>query len=191
MKKICLALASAALLCVTPAIAQERTAGGSLQNEASWSALKSLVDKAQGDTNLNKIDIKAIKDCAASGKLYAGAGCRDIVDNRIDQIIRCGNLNKVYSSAKGDCADIAGGTRWVYHAEGPTSSSSLTQSSARSSLERKLKEAGLWYCSDVIAARKCNVAGQKCVNVSNSSETVGDKNEHTRYTYSSAIYRCD
>lgn len=64
---------AAALLAVPYAApsAQERTASGNLQNEASWASLKSLVEaasyKAQGASAL----ATAIKDCGVKGMVYA------------------------------------------------------------------------------------------------------------------------
>lgn len=56
--------------------AQERTAGGSLSNEASWAALKSKIERTDGNLAVVKTDVDAMKSCAASGKIWKpGTGC--------------------------------------------------------------------------------------------------------------------
>jgi len=66
--------------------AQERVAGGaSLANEASWSALKNLINKVEGDVTTQKILLNAVVECNKVGKLYApgttgvdSKGCKTI-----------------------------------------------------------------------------------------------------------------
>lgn len=67
---------SGLLLIIGHAFSQERTAGGSLGNEASWNALKNLIDKTDGDVAIIKTDVNAIKDCATKGQIWQpGKGC--------------------------------------------------------------------------------------------------------------------
>jgi len=52
-------------------IAQERTAGGSLNQEASWNALRNLIEQATGDVKMVRADLNAIKACALKGMLHS------------------------------------------------------------------------------------------------------------------------
>jgi hypothetical protein len=67
------------------AAAQERTAGGNAQQEASWSALTSLINKTDGDVKVLRIELNAMKDCNSKGMIYApqtagadGQGCKAV-----------------------------------------------------------------------------------------------------------------
>lgn len=71
-------------LLVAPALAsaQERTAGSNLSQEASWNALKSLISKTDGDVQVTRVDVNALKaqmksvtDCARTGALWNGSVC--------------------------------------------------------------------------------------------------------------------
>lgn len=59
--------------------AQERTAGGTLQNQASWSALQNLTEQANGNAKNAHIRLNKTEACAQRGMLYApgrsGDGC--------------------------------------------------------------------------------------------------------------------
>lgn len=50
--------------------AQERSVGGPLQTEASWSALKNLVEATHSRVSVLQVDIDAAKNCAAQTKLW-------------------------------------------------------------------------------------------------------------------------
>ena len=52
-------------------IAQERTAGGSLNQEAAWTALRNLIDQANGEVRTVRADVNAIKACALKGMLHS------------------------------------------------------------------------------------------------------------------------
>lgn len=85
MKTLTHILLSALLAAPTLAAAQERTASGNLPIEASWNALRSMVDKTNGDIQLMRIELNAVKSCAVQGKLYApeangadSAGCLNV-----------------------------------------------------------------------------------------------------------------
>lgn len=71
-------------------LAQEVTASGSLQTEASWSALRSMIEKTSGDLQIMRTDLTAIRTCNAKGMLYApassnadGNGCTSIGSKRL------------------------------------------------------------------------------------------------------------
>jgi len=70
-------------------IAQERIAGGALQQEASWSALKSLADIARSRADMALDKIAKMEACGQAGRIYApgaaGAdaqGCRPAVSQQ-------------------------------------------------------------------------------------------------------------
>lgn len=50
--------------------AQETTASGNLQTEASWSALKSLIDAANNQSKMAMVLAEAIKSCGSKGMVY-------------------------------------------------------------------------------------------------------------------------
>ncbi len=77
MKMLRTSFLSLALSCMTlsATLALETTSSGNLQTEASWSALKSMVDNANGRITILQTAITA---CSQSGKLYApGAATAD------------------------------------------------------------------------------------------------------------------
>lgn len=51
--------------------AQERTASGNLQSEASWASLRSLVEASDFKAQKAAILAEAIKNCGVKGMLYA------------------------------------------------------------------------------------------------------------------------
>ena len=88
-------LLPALLLCLPLALspasgasAQEVTAGGNLDTQMTWMALKSLADQANGNAKTSLILATAIKNCGVQDMLYspgtAGAdpttGCKKIFD---------------------------------------------------------------------------------------------------------------
>lgn len=108
----------ACLLITLPVMAQERTAGGALQTQASWGALKSMVDKTNGDVRIIQIDMGEMKKCAALGKLWiAGQGCVNAKSDDYDQILLCGSTGKVYNPNTKQCL-MASPPRWAYYVMG-------------------------------------------------------------------------
>ncbi|TKW60640.1 MAG: hypothetical protein DI628_07000 [Blastochloris viridis] len=74
-----------AILCCTSISlhAQERTAGGNLQNEASWNALKGIADSANNNAKSAHIRLNQVEACGKLGMFYApgaagsdGQGCK-------------------------------------------------------------------------------------------------------------------
>jgi len=72
-------------LLLPTAYAQERTAAGNLATEASWAALQNRIDATNGNVNLLRADMEAMKRCAAKGKVHAptasgvdGDGCKSL-----------------------------------------------------------------------------------------------------------------
>ena len=61
----------ATLLLVPAAYAQERTATGPLQTEASWAALKNLTEQANTNAQAAHIRLNQIETCAKEQKLYS------------------------------------------------------------------------------------------------------------------------
>lgn len=77
MKRLHITLLAAAASCIalSPATALETTSSGSIQTEASWSALKSMVDNANSRITVLQTALTA---CSRNGKLYApGADTAD------------------------------------------------------------------------------------------------------------------
>jgi hypothetical protein len=64
-------IASVALASVSFAHAQETTAGGSLQMETSWNALRLLVDGANNNARTAQILANAIRTCGIKGMFYS------------------------------------------------------------------------------------------------------------------------
>ncbi|NTB05788.1 hypothetical protein [Agrobacterium tumefaciens] len=65
--------------------AQERTAGGTLQTQASWNALQSLYEQANGTAKNAHFRLNQAEKCADKGMLYApnssnkdGDGCKQV-----------------------------------------------------------------------------------------------------------------
>ncbi len=66
-----LMVAAAALIPVTFAYSQERTASGNLQMETSWNALRLLADGANKNARSAQILANAIRDCGIKGMFYS------------------------------------------------------------------------------------------------------------------------
>lgn len=65
---------AALCLAVAPVHAQERTASGPLETQASWSALKSMVESTNGNLATLRIEVDAIKKCGTQSMIYAPGG---------------------------------------------------------------------------------------------------------------------
>jgi hypothetical protein len=91
--------------------AQERTAGGSLQAEASWGALKSMIERTDGNVATLKIDVNAMKACGALGKIWTGTQC--VNADLVDSIVNCGDQGKVYDKSANACVATAP-SRWLF-----------------------------------------------------------------------------
>lgn len=77
------ALTLALTLLAAPTHAQERTASGPLQTEASWSALKGIADSANNNAKSAHIRLNQVETCGKLGMFYApgapgsdGQGCK-------------------------------------------------------------------------------------------------------------------
>ena len=111
MKRILLTVLGFFIIGFSQLSAQERAVGGSLQTEASWSALKSMVERTDGNVAVLKIDVDAMKACGAQKKIWTGTQCvnADMVDN----IITCGDQGKVYDKSANECVATAP-NRWTF-----------------------------------------------------------------------------
>ena len=69
--KTTLALLATLLTLGVPALAQERTAGGPLQNEASWAALKNLTEQANANAKTAHIRLDQMALCGNKSMFYA------------------------------------------------------------------------------------------------------------------------
>lgn len=121
------------------AYAQERTAGGSLSTEASWSALKSLIDVSNANINILKTDVNAlkgdmvnvktdvnaIKACGALGKIWTGTQC--VNPGVVETMLHCGNQNMIYNQSTNSCVSS---TRWTLQRVYPGATSSLNAGGA-------------------------------------------------------------
>ena len=106
--------------------AQESTAGGTLQTEASWSALKSLIDSANNRISLLDVDIGAAKNCAKQTKIWDPArGCVNIDTTYYDKVVACADLGQLYDKGTNKCVAITAdkkGCTWSEAAQCPYSS---------------------------------------------------------------------
>ena len=189
MKNILLTLWVGTLVLVTASVtyAQESTAGSNLQSEASWSALKSLIGKTQGEVDLVEIDLNAIKNCSKQGKIFNGTTCLTITtptDPRITSIITCGNK----------CLEVTGGNRWYAARSGPSNGSTHLGGSsyAYNRMKNLLDDINMPICgSDMRVGRKCSPVGKECAVLDRSERPCGSQGDNTCYSYSSLIHRCD
>lgn len=107
-------LVGAALAVSLSVAAQERTAGGSLGNEASWTALKSMIGRTDGEVSILRTDVNAIKACAAQRKLWvSGEGCVDAKSAQYESILHCGASGKIYNVNTNACVST-NEPRWHY-----------------------------------------------------------------------------
>jgi hypothetical protein len=105
--------------------AQERSAGGSQQYQASWSSLKTMIDQTNGTLSAMQIDVSDLKGkmtdvtaCGNNMKLYAPQlspntthKCVDVLkdlpqDPLIKKILSCGT-RKMFTDKDGNCVSIA------------------------------------------------------------------------------------
>jgi hypothetical protein len=91
MKKYLFTIICLAPVLATNVVAQERSAGGSQQYQASWSSLKTMIDQTNGDVSALRSDFTPVK-------------------NKVDDITSCGNVGKIYgpdySTNKAKCVNI-------------------------------------------------------------------------------------
>jgi len=174
--------------------AQERTAGGNLQTEASWSALKTLVDRTQGNIDLVRIELNAMQKCNDQKKLYSKTTgqCLDIIDARVDEMVKCGNLNKIYSTTQKGCVEVAGGNRWVYSRVGPTATSdAYAPSYAMIQVRHALSSMGIGECAATTQGKKCSPAGAQCAVLTTTSSGGGSHSYGPDTTVSTNILICN
>lgn len=112
--------ASVMCLVLSPVLAQERTAGGSLSQEAGWTALKSKIETTDGNLKVLKANIAA---CNKVYKLYApgenGADVQGCIANaQFEQlkadvtafnnaVRHCGSLGMVYNGSSCQQPNVA------------------------------------------------------------------------------------
>lgn len=80
-------------------LAQETTAGGSLDNQMTWNALKSLAEQANGNAKTSLLLASAIRDCGVKDMIYSpgtdGAdanGCKKIFDPK-ELMVKTASVN--------------------------------------------------------------------------------------------------
>ncbi len=77
--------------------AQERTAGGSLATEASWTALQNMITATNGNVTILRTDVNAMKACGAQRKIWTGTQCLDAAS--VDSIVLCGQQGRIYNGS--------------------------------------------------------------------------------------------
>ncbi|PZP40400.1 MAG: hypothetical protein DI585_01035 [Pseudomonas fluorescens] len=107
--------------------AQERTAGGALDTQMTWSALSAKIDAVSLKSDAVNTRVDQVVLCGKKGMTYApgtqGAdaeGC--MTPQSVTKIVNCGNQGAVYSPATDTCIK-ASQTRWVVVGKAPTSES--------------------------------------------------------------------
>lgn len=99
-------LGCTALLGATAVQAQERSAGGPVETQMTWVALKSLVDSVGVKVDGLTARVNQGVECGKLGKLYApggpgadGMGCKTVEDARVTNLINTVNtLNSNFSN---------------------------------------------------------------------------------------------
>lgn len=99
-------------------LAQERTAGGSLQQEASWSALTNLIDQASASAKIANITAnealmiaRKIELCGKAGLIYAPntpdadaiTGCKSVTTSSQLRWVSLGAFTDVKTALKHGC----------------------------------------------------------------------------------------
>ncbi len=114
--RICLLTAVMSATMILSLTAQERTASGNLQVESSWTALKVLVDAAQGTARTAQITADSalakanrIEICNRKGLLYgpgvSGSDADDCISPALlNNVLNCGNQNLIYNRNANSCA---------------------------------------------------------------------------------------
>ncbi len=179
---------------VSPAAAQERTAGGTLQNEASWAALQSLIGKVQGDVAVAKIDIEAIKNCARLGQVWnPDSGCTN--SDFLNKILACGELNKVYNqktnSCYGETPQAAEQYRWVARSFGNTGTWSDYRDGQLDAIIKKLKAAGYTKSGNPTLGSVCNTKGETYYIASATQRTVQNRDKTKEYQGTASLRVCE
>lgn len=160
------------LLVSSPASAQETTAGGTLDTQASWTALQNMLSATNGNVSLLRTDVNAMKTCAATLKMWQpGKGCVDISDPDVAKIIACGKQGKVYGSgtagADGNgCVTMADNSlRW---SEGVRQMKAAPHTIAYMKELSKAKDCRVYGGTDYgdgdssIVGQRCSTLGTKC-----------------------------
>jgi hypothetical protein len=180
----------------TASFAQERTAGGSLQAEASWTALQTLIGKVQGDVAINKIDIEAIKNCARLGKVWnPDKGCSD--SDLLEKVLDCGEQNKVYNRKTNSCYGEAPQPtpvetyRWVGRSFGSTGTWSEDEEPQIDAIKKKLKASGYTQAGSQVAGSACTTKGEAYYAISLTSRTVQNRDKTKEYQASASLRVCE
>lgn len=108
MRSLTPLLLCALLAAPVVAVAQERTAGGNLQQEASWTALRTLADQANSNAKVASITAEDARTKAEDARYKA------------DKIIECERLGRIFNGTT--CADLSGLTRWAMTIDGSSNS---------------------------------------------------------------------
>jgi len=110
-------LALPLLATMAPVHGQERTVQSNLNTEASWTALKNMIQAADMKAEMAQILANASKDCGISGMLYGPGtptsdpttGCKPVVDEAltvvVDNILECSKNRQFYNGTK--CISIS------------------------------------------------------------------------------------
>jgi hypothetical protein len=202
-------------------IAQERTAGGALDTQMTWTALSNVAKAASDKADMVSSRVDQVVVCGRKGMVYApglsgadGQGCA--WPTHLNNIIECGRQNKIFSSATNSCVVpneltgmiTCGNQKKVYSAA--TNSCMDVDSGTRwtrhragpttggnqmsnsSEMYRALQNIGMPECgSDMGIARKCSPQGKECAVISSSQRSCGSQGDYECHTYSADIYRCD
>ncbi len=165
--KVFLCVVALCAVAVTGAVAQERTAGGSLQTEASWTALQSMIGKTNGDVSIIKTDLNAMKACAADRKIWDPArGCVNIDTTLYDNVVTCGDSGRVYDRSAGGCVPAV--------AVAPTCrlSSVAKSSSNRGSNDETSCPAGAYVDIKSSSTSDCHGSSYQCTRTQYNCVTV-------------------
>ena len=156
--------------------AQERTAGGTLDTQMTWSALSAKIDAVSLKSDAVNTRVDQVVVCGKKGMTYApgtqGAdaeGC--MAPQSVTKIVNCGNQGAVYSPATDTCIKASQG-RWYVAGTAPATASSCDRS-YRCSTYAINPPAGYPACSgnNGIAARLCTNSNERCSRARSSSSS--------------------
>lgn len=181
--------------------AQEATASGALNTQASWSALQNMLTATNGNVSLLRIDVNAMKVCGAQKKIWTGTACvaptvtTPGIDTSVyDKLVACADKGQFYDKSANACVNATGIARWIERSSASSPSTS-SEPYARESVIKELKKKGATRecTASERAGRQCYVTtGTKCyLPPKCSTRTVGSQDQSTRTECSSSSISCN
>ncbi|MBW9067142.1 hypothetical protein [Agrobacterium pusense] len=193
--------------------AQERTAGGTLQNQASWTALQGLLEQANGNARNAHTRLNKTEACAQRGMLYApgrsGDGCIEAhkpndagvnftviwdrlnglsnglsgLSANVNSINTCAASGGVFNKSTNSCS--SSGARWYFVSEGGEGYRNLDQWSQERGYPVRCSG------SQGIVGRLCRSASDRCYQFAYRNDQDFDRPQNSGTKAWAQLFACE